>query len=150
MFDVKRLKNIREDHDMSQAEVAKILNTSRSTYSLWELGINAIPLSYLFEFAKYFNISIDYILSNKRSSKFNYKKESTLNLKSVGLNIKENRIKNNISQENLAKLLGVTQPCIVRYEKGIIEISIYNLYQISSILNISIDELLKDDNKVKI
>ena len=149
MFDVKRLKNIREDHDLSQAQVAKILNTSRSTYSLWELGINSIPLSSLFKFSKYFNLSIDYILDNSKSKKHSTK-NSNLDLKLLGLNIKENRIKNNISQENLAKLLGVSQPCIVRYEKGIIEISIYNLYQIASILNISIDELLSQTEKIAI
>ena len=149
MFDVKRLKDIREDHDLSQAQIAKILNTSRSTYSLWELGINSIPLSSLFKFSKYFNLSIDYILNNSKSKK-HINKNSKLDLKTLGVNIKKNRIKNNISQENLAKLLGVSQPCIVRYEKGIIEISIYNLYQIASILDISIDELLSQSEKIAI
>ena len=40
----KRLKDIREDHDINQEQMAKILKVNRSTYSLWELGINIIPL----------------------------------------------------------------------------------------------------------
>lgn len=62
MIDFKRLKDIREDNDISQKQMAKILNVSRSTYSLWELGINIIPLNYLCSYADYFNFSIDYVL----------------------------------------------------------------------------------------
>ena len=64
MLNLKRLRNIREDHDLSQRAISRILNVSRSTYSLWELGINIIPLGYLYIFAKYFNCSIDYIVNN--------------------------------------------------------------------------------------
>ena len=47
MISFKRLKDIREDNDINQKEMANILNVNRSTYSLWELGINIIPLKYL-------------------------------------------------------------------------------------------------------
>lgn len=138
MYDVKRMKNIREDNDITQKEMAKILNVSRSTYSLWELGINNPPLSSLFKFANYFNYSIDYIIGNSNDKK---RKNSTkeLDLKTLGKNIKRKRKDSNISQDDLAKLLSVTQPCIVRYEKGLIEISIYNLYMLSHYLNIQIE-----------
>ena len=45
MIDIERLKDIREDNDLSQKDLAKILNVNRSTYSLWELGINIIPIN---------------------------------------------------------------------------------------------------------
>ena len=125
MLNLKRLRNIREDHDLSQSAISRILNVSRSTYSLWELGINIIPLGYLYKFAKYFNCSIDYIVNNSNK-------------------------KINISQENLAKLLNVTQPCINRYEKGSIEISTYNLYKISKYLNVSIDGLTNEKETIKV
>ena len=57
MIDIERMKNIREDHDLSQKEMAKILNVNRSTYSLWELGINIIPIKYLSKFSDYFKYS---------------------------------------------------------------------------------------------
>ena len=41
--------------------MAEILDVNRSTYSLWELGINIIPLKSLCSFADYFNYSIDYV-----------------------------------------------------------------------------------------
>ena len=51
----------------------------------------------------------------------------SLNLKILGNNLREIRIKNGLSQENVANILGVTQACITRYEKGLICISTYNL-----------------------
>ena len=62
MINLSKLKDIREDNDISQEEMAKILGVNRSTYSLWELGINIIPLKNLCDFADYFNYSIDYVL----------------------------------------------------------------------------------------
>ena len=43
MINFIKLKDIREDHDISQKEMANILGVTRSAYSLWELGINIIP-----------------------------------------------------------------------------------------------------------
>ncbi len=140
MINLSKLKDIREDNDISQEEMAKILGVNRSTYSLWELGINIIPLKKLCDFADYFNYSIDYVLgiSNNRLSKNLIK---GLNLQKLGSNMKKIRIKHELSQENVANLLDVTQACITRYEKGIICISTSNLYKFSREFKISLNEL---------
>lgn len=140
MISFKRLKDIREDNDISQKEMANILNINRSTYSLWELGINIIPLKYLCCYADYFNVSIDYVLglTNNKNIKIINK---SLNLKILGNNLREIRIKNGLSQENVANILGVTQACITRYEKGLICISTSNLYKFSKEFNISLSKL---------
>jgi len=128
MINFQRLKDIREDKDISQEQIADILKINRSTYSLWELGINIIPLEYLCLFADYFNTNIDYVLglTNKKNSKIIYK---GLNLKTLGENMKSIRIKNNLSQENVASILKVTQPAITKYKKGQVCISTSNLYE---------------------
>src|SRR5574344_1368318 len=126
MMNVTRLKDIREDNDINQVKISKILNVNRSTYSLWELGINIIPLKNLCDFADYFNLSIDYVLgltNTKNIKNIN----NGLNLKVLGNNLRSIRIKNNLSQENIANILNVTQACITRYEKGLIYISTPNL-----------------------
>lgn len=140
MINISRLKNIREDNDMSQQNIADILGVNRSTYSLWELGINIIPLDELCKFAKYFNVSIDYVLSTTNDKR----KDGTmkeLDLKILGNNIKTLRMRQTLSQESVAKILGVTQACIVRYEKGIICMSLSNLYKFSKLFNISMSDL---------
>lgn len=140
MINFTRLKDIRLDYAISQAKMAKILNVKRSTYSLWEIGINIIPLNSLCDYADYFNISIDYVLEldNDRNSK-NLKKG--FDLKVLGNNLKEIRLKHGFTQENIAFILGVTQACIARYEKGDVCISISNLYTFAKYFNISLSEI---------
>lgn len=137
MLDFKRLKDIREDNDISQDKMAEIIGVNRSAYSLWELGINVIPLKHLCSYADYFNVSIDYVLNltNVKNNKILYK---GLDLKILGENLKNIRTKSNLSQEALAAILDVKQPCITRYEKGLICISTLNLYAFCKEFNVSL------------
>ncbi len=58
----ERLKEIREDKDITQKEVAKILNISQVVYSRYETGIRLIPIDKLIKLAKFYKVSVDYIL----------------------------------------------------------------------------------------
>lgn len=140
MISFNRLKDIREDNDINQEQMAKILNVKRSTYSLWELGINIIPLKNLCDFADYFDFSIDYILGLTNDRK-NTNLIKGLDLIKLGNNIKHLRNKKELSQENIADMIGVSQACITRYEKGLICISTSNLYKLSQKFKVSLAEL---------
>lgn len=63
-----RLRDLREDADLSQTELAKILDMSQTGYSKYETGENDIPTAVLIKLAKYYKTSVDYILglTNKR------------------------------------------------------------------------------------
>ena len=61
-MNVKRLKDLREDKDLTQDEVAKIIKTTQQQYSKYELGIRFIPIDKLCILADYYNTSLDYIL----------------------------------------------------------------------------------------
>lgn len=58
----KRIRDLREDKDLSQKEIAKILNMSQTGYSKYEVGTNDIPTKILIQLAKFYNTSVDYIL----------------------------------------------------------------------------------------
>ena len=58
----KRIRDLREDRDLSQTEVAKFLNMSQTGYSKYEVGTNDIPTKILIQLAKFYNTSIDYLL----------------------------------------------------------------------------------------
>ncbi|MBP3940522.1 MAG: helix-turn-helix transcriptional regulator [Christensenellaceae bacterium] len=58
----KRLRDLREDQDLSQKEIAEILNVAQTTYSDYELGKINIPIELLCRIADYFETSIDYLL----------------------------------------------------------------------------------------
>ena len=70
MVDTTRIKDIREDNDITQEKMASIMHVNRSTYSMWEIGLSVMSIEQLCEFSSYFNYSIDYVLglTNNRKS----------------------------------------------------------------------------------
>ena len=59
---LKRLKDLREDNDLTQEAIAKLLNITRPQYSLYETGKRDIPVDLLRILAKFYNTSLDYIV----------------------------------------------------------------------------------------
>lgn len=58
----KRIRDLREDKDLSQTEIAKFLNMSQTGYSKYEVGTNDIPTKILIQLANFYNTSVDYLL----------------------------------------------------------------------------------------
>lgn len=58
-----RIRDLREDKDLNQTQVAKILNMSQTGYSKYETGENDIPTEVLIKLAEFYNTSIDYLLN---------------------------------------------------------------------------------------
>lgn len=58
---MNRLKDLREDRDLSQQEVADVLGISRQYYHCYESGKNEIPLRHCITLAKFYNVSLDYL-----------------------------------------------------------------------------------------
>ncbi len=58
----KRLRELREDKDLSQKEVAGLLGIDQRVYSNYETGKREIPSRYLFVLADYYDVSVDYIM----------------------------------------------------------------------------------------
>ena len=59
---MNRLKDLREDRDLLQKDIAKVLNMSQTGYSKYEVGTNDIPTEILKKLATYYDTSIDYLL----------------------------------------------------------------------------------------
>ncbi len=57
-----RLRELREDRDLKQSDIAAILKTTQQVYSRYEKGINQIPLHHLVTLCKFYKVSADYIL----------------------------------------------------------------------------------------
>ena len=58
----RRLRDLREDKDMNQTQIAKMLGMSQTGYSKYETGENDIPTAILIKLARFYNTSIDYLL----------------------------------------------------------------------------------------
>ena len=60
MYYYQRLRDLREDNDLTQSQVAKILGTAREQYNKYELGKQEIPFHHIITLAKFYKVSIDY------------------------------------------------------------------------------------------
>ena len=58
----RRLRDLREDHDKTQQQIADILGTSQTMYARHERGANELPLRHLLVLADYYGVSVDYLL----------------------------------------------------------------------------------------
>lgn len=66
-----RIRDLREDNDLKQRELAVILNCSQRVYSNYERGDLDIPTEILIKLSNYYNVSIDYILNNTDKPEIN-------------------------------------------------------------------------------
>ena len=58
----KNLRGIREDRDIRQKDIAKVLNVSQNTYSQYETGVISLTAEVLIKLADYYGVSVDYLL----------------------------------------------------------------------------------------
>lgn len=66
---IKRMRDLREDNDKTQQEIAEILNTSQTMYARYERGANELPIHHLLTLADYYNVSTDYLLGRTDNTK---------------------------------------------------------------------------------
>lgn len=58
----ERMRALRQDHDLSQEKIAKMLGVAQTTYSQYELDKRPMPIEYLVALCKFYNVSSDYML----------------------------------------------------------------------------------------
>ena len=67
----QRIRDLRENHDLKQRQVAEYLNCSQQVYSNYELGQRDIPTEVLIRLSRFYNVSVDYILGLTQNPKQN-------------------------------------------------------------------------------
>ena len=66
---IKIIRDLREDCDKTQAEIAEILGTSQTMYARYERGANELPIHHLITLCNYYKVSADYILGIESTKK---------------------------------------------------------------------------------
>lgn len=66
---IRRIRDLREDRDYTQAELAEHLHISQPAYSYYETGERAVPIEILILIARFYNVSIDYLLGETDNPK---------------------------------------------------------------------------------
>ena len=65
MFVYKRVRDLREDHDKTQKEIAELLNMQVTVYQRYERGERELPLWAAIKLADYYHVSLDYLVGRK-------------------------------------------------------------------------------------
>ena len=143
-----KLKDLRDLYELTQEDIAQVLNVARSTYNQYEQQYDIIPIKHLNHLCNHFKISIDYIFNFTEIKR--YKDEiNKIDTKISGERLKSLRKEFNLTQSKLAKQLNIAHSIISEYEHGNFPISTATLYSLSEKFNISCDYLLGKTNKVK-
>ena len=143
-----KLKDLRDLYEITQEDIAKILNIARSTYNQYEQQYDIIPIKHLNHLCNHFRISFDYVFDFTELKR--YKDEiNEIDTKISGKRLKELRKEVKLTQDKLAKKLNIANTIISEYERGHYPISTATLYSLSNLFSISSDYLLGKTNKVK-
>ena len=104
------IKQLREDNNLTQQDIANVLKITRGLYAQYEIAEKIIPINHLNKLSNYFNVSIDYLLGLSKNSIYpNIKSEIDNKLFSVRL--KEFRKEHKLTQEKLAQILNTSRVC---------------------------------------
>lgn len=88
----QKLIELRENFNLKQKDIAKILNITQQTYSLWENGSKIIPLKHLNSLYNYYNVSMDYVLGLSNVRQYDIVNR-VIDKKVIGIKLKEFRKK---------------------------------------------------------
>lgn len=139
-----RMKEIREAAGLKQKDVAEVLGVTKGSYSMWECGVDTIPLRRLNQFCNYFNVSIDYVVGFCNKKKYSNAKPD-IKLKITGENLKKIRVKKGLTQVAIADELHINQPTWNRYENSKTLILTVVLVELAKKYHYSIDKILGKD-----
>ena len=141
MYYKERLKNLREQLEIKQSDLAKLLKISNKTYSAYEIEYEIIPSKHLIKLVDYLNTSVDYLFGFTDLVQYN-SYQTGINLNFSDQRIKDFRKENKITQTKLANQLNTTFSVISGYEIGRRLIATSFLYDLCKKYHISADYLL--------
>ena len=135
------LKSCREELEITQEELGKVLGVSRKTVTGWENNYDSMPLTKLVNFSNLYKYSIDYILG--LSNENNFQKIDKIDKKNIGKNLKILRTNLKMTQQQLSDECMNSQTTYSNYETGQYLITTLTLYTICYKHNISIYKIIK-------
>lgn len=133
----QRIRHLREDRDLTQARVAKMLDMSQTGYSKYETGENDIPTAVLIRLSEFYHVSTDYLLG------------LTDQLPGEPLFLARIRLlreEHDWTQQQVANRLHIDRRTYDAYEAGATDVPVEILIALARLYNVSTDYLLGESN----
>ena len=134
-----RLIYIREEKDLKQIEVAKLLNIDRSALSHWERNARTIPLNKLNDLCNLYQVSMDFIFNLTDKPTYKTFSSTSLNKEKIGKRILKIRKKYKLTLEDIASQFNSATSTVWGYENGKYLISTTFVYDLAKRYNLSMD-----------
>lgn len=140
-MNTEKIKYLRDELEITQEDISKIIGCTRTAYSLWEINKNTIPLYYLNKISNEYNINIDYLVDLSDEKHIDFKKNEIDKIE-LGKRIRQARKSINYTQEKLATKLNTTHSVISAYESGKTCVPTLFIIEIAKITNKSLNWFL--------
>ena len=147
---LNRILDIRERKELTQQELANIVGGSRTIISRWENKKDTPNIIRINKLANELNYSLDYIFNLTNMENYNDIVNKDINKVLVGERIKELRIKNNLKNRELARILNTSSSTISAYETGKTLLLTAFAIEICKKYNVSMDWLYGKRNNYKL
>ena len=135
---MRRIRDLREDNDYNQTDIAELLGCNQSSYSDYETGRSDIPTQRLIKLCEFYNVSADYILG--LTDKPGRKKCNEV--VPINVRLKELRKAHKLTQAQLGENLNFSQRICSDYEAGTYDISTETLIALAKFYRVSTDCVL--------
>lgn len=143
------IASLRISKDMSQKDMAKLLNIALNTYKGYEINRQSMKLRDLNIISEYFNVSLDTLL-NLTSNNYYNRTFKEINYERLGYILIYVRRRNNLSQKDLARIFKISLNSICKYENNPKCVSVYYLYLFAKKFNLSVDFICGKSEKKEI
>ena len=137
----RRLRDMREDSDLKQADIAEYLGIAQTVYSRYERGFRTIPLEHLIRLADLYKVSVDYLIERSDFSEVAMKIEYKSLYEKFGLNVVYYRKRKKLTQLQLAELADIDRSHISAIELGNVGVSFDVIFKLCEVLEVKPREL---------
>ena len=145
---ITRLKDLREDHDLKQKDIADMFKDERSTYAYYETGKVAIPINKLCILADFYNVSTDYIMFLTDKEKTIDEVKINTKCKVIRTRLRELRNIHKLKQSYLAKLINKSQNTYSYYDLNLRNVPTDDLIVFCKFYKVSLDYMLYRTNNI--
>lgn len=149
---VERMRELREDNDLSQEDVAKVLNTTQQTYSRYEMGINELPIRHLLTLSQFYHVTADYLLGRDGPTGSGATGRDLLSAAAVGRAIAKARKDRKMTQEELCGLAAITRFQLSAMEQGRKKPTLEILWRVAAALKLrpsGLMALIEEEQEIK-